>query len=214
MDLNIKTKLTELLDTYPILRNLEKEIEKVYEILEESFMRDGQLLVAGNGGSSCDSGHIVGELMKGFMKKRSILEEDRIILEGVDKELLNSLYDGLQYGFRAIDLSSQQGLVTAISNDNGAELIFAQQVWGYGKKGDVFLGLSTSGNSKNIIMGGIAAKTKGMKTIGFTGEKPSQMDNLFDVVIKVPSLSTPKIQEYHLPIYHTICMMLEEKFYK
>lgn len=214
MEFNVKTKLTELVDAYPVLKDIEKDIEKAYMILEESFGNEGQLLIAGNGGSSCDSSHIVGELMKGFMKKRSILEEDRIFIEGVDKKLLDSLYDGLQYGFRAIDLSSQQGLLTAISNDNGAELIFAQQVWGYGKKDDVFLGLSTSGNSKNIIMAGLAAKSKGMKTIGFTGEKISKMDEIFDIVVKVPSESTPKIQEYHLPIYHTICMMLEEKFYK
>lgn len=213
--MNLKTEkiLIELIAAYPELKDIQKKIVEAYKILKESFLLEGKLLVAGNGGSCCDSGHIVGELMKGFINKREILKTDRVSVKGVEEKVLNSLYDGLQYGLRAIDLTSQQGLITAISNDNGAELIFAQQVWGYGKKEDVFLGLSTSGNSKNIIMAGMTAKSKGMKIIGFCGSKISDMDELFDVVVKVPSTSTPKIQELHLPIYHTICLMLEETFF-
>jgi len=210
---NIEKILMELIETYPELESLKDELAKAYLILEESFCENGQVLIAGNGGSSCDSAHIVGELMKGFMKKRPLNESDRVNVEGVSEEVLEHLYSGLQQGLRAIDLTSQQGLITAVSNDNGAELVFAQQVWGYGKKGDVFIGLSTSGNSENVIMAGIAAKSKGMKVIGFSGDRPCKMDDLFDVVIKVPSSSTPRIQEFHLPIYHTLCMMLEERFF-
>lgn len=205
--------LEELILAYPALHKIKPQIEQAYYILKESFSNQGKLLIAGNGGSCCDSGHIVGELMKGFIKKRSISPNERLSVKNVNEDTLTLLYDGLQNGLRAIDLTAQQGLITATLNDNGPSLIFAQQVWVYGKKEDVFLGLSTSGNSENIIMAGIAAKAKGMKTIGFCSSQKSEMDSLFDVLIKAPSLSTAKIQELHLPIYHTLCLMLEESFF-
>jgi D-sedoheptulose 7-phosphate isomerase len=213
MNLKVEKILDNLFVAYPELQKIKKNIFQAYEILVESYSNDGKLLIAGNGGSCCDSSHIVGELMKGFIKKREISSEDRVVVEGVDQQVLDSLYNGLQYGLMAIDLTAQQGLITAVSNDNGPELIFAQQVWAYGKKGDVFLGLSTSGNSKNIIAAGIAAKSKGLKTIGFCGDHRSEMEVLFDVTINVPSLVTFKTQELHLPVYHALCLMLEETFF-
>ena len=213
VDKRAKKILTGLMESYPKLKIVQDEITEAYFILEKVFLEDRYLFVAGNGGSSCDSGHIVGELMKGFMKKREVLKSDIVKPKGVDDSTFEILSKGLQYGMRAVDLSSQQGLISAISNDNGAQLIYAQQVWSYGKKDDVFLGLSTSGNSKNVILAGVVAKSKGMKTIGLSGDQPSKMDGLFDVVIKAPSSITPKIQELHLPIYHALCAMLEEKFY-
>lgn len=213
MNSNVEKILENLFITYPNLKKTKIKIIQAYEVLVKSYEQDGILLIAGNGGSCCDSSHIVGELMKGFIKKREISDVDRIDIEGVDQETLTTLYNGLQYGLRSIDLTAQQGLITAVSNDNGPDLIFAQQVWAYGRPSDVFLGLSTSGNSKNIIMAAIAAKAKGMKTIGFCGAKESKMESFFDVTINVPTLETFKTQELHLPVYHALCLMLEETFF-
>ena len=154
---------------------------------------------------------IVGELMKGFLRKRPIDKELAKKLDEYDSS--GGLSCQLQQGLPAINLSAHATLNTAVCNDLSSDLMFAQQVLGYGREGDVLLGISTSGNSKNVISAGIVAKALNMKTIGLTGESGGKMNELFDIVIKVPSTSTPIIQELHLPIYHTLCAMLEEEFF-
>ena len=205
--------IQELIKRYPILAGGEADILNAYKILEVCFESGGKLLVAGNGGSAADSEHIVGELMKGFVKKRHISEEISSRLEAVDNELGKELADKLQGALPAISLTVHNGLNTAFLNDVDGVMCFAQEVYGYGNENDVFLGISTSGNSKNILYAAIAAKAKGMKVIGLTGKDGGRLKELCDSVIIVNEQETYKIQEFHLPVYHTLCLMLEEHFF-
>lgn len=213
MEKNIQKFVDELVERYPKLALVKNEIEETYEILKFSYKNDGKLLIAGNGGSCADSEHIVGELMKGFCLKRSVPEEFSNILRNIDEEMGNNLSEKLQGALPAIALDNHNALNTAYLNDVDGLLCYAQQVYGYGKKEDVFLGISTSGNSKNILNAAIVAKAKGMKVIGLTGEGGGKLAELSDVVIKVPEKETYKIQELHLPIYHCLCLMLEKNFF-
>ena len=198
---------------YPVLETIKQEIIDSYFVLEESYTKSGKLMIAGNGGSAADSEHIVGELMKGFKLTRKIPIKFAEELVGIDKELGNVLVDNLQGALPAIALDGHVSLSTAYANDCNPFLCFAQQVYGYGKKGDVFLGISTSGNSKNILYAAIVAKAKGLKVIGLTGEKESKLSALADVCVRVPETDTYMIQELHLPVYHCWCLMLEDKFF-
>lgn len=205
--------LEELMERYPALTCVKDEILKAYEILESCYENGGKLLIAGNGGSCADAEHIVGELMKGFVKRRAVSDEFAKKLTEADPERGKELAQKLQGGLPAIALTGHPGLSTAFLNDVDGDLIYAQQTYGYGKKGDVLLGISTSGNSKNVMYAMAAAKALGMKTIGLTGKDGGQLKTAADVAIVVPESETFKIQELHLPVYHALCLMLEERFF-
>lgn len=213
----LETRLYQYIDLlilrYPQLIVVKDCIVEAYQILEESYTNDGKLLVAGNGGSAADAEHIVGELMKGFVNPRKLEAEYSDALITVNKELGRVLSENLQGALPAIALDGHLALTTAYMNDCEPLLCFAQQVNGYGKKSDVFLGISTSGNSKNILYAATVAKAKGMKVIGLTGEKDSKLSEISDTCIQVPETETYKIQELHLPVYHCLCLMLEDTFF-
>ena len=197
-------------ERYPILETQKENIEAAINVLEKCYKNNGKILVCGNGGSSSDSAHITGELMKSFMLKRPLDEE---LLNKINKEFENREADKLQQGIPCIDLTAQSALLTAFANDVDPELIFAQQVVGYSSNcpNDVLLVLSTSGNSKNIVNAVKAAKAIGLKTIALTGENESELSKISTICIKAPATETYKVQEYHLPIYHYICMELEKR---
>lgn len=209
----ILSNLEILVERYPSLHECRNDILQAYFLLEEAFISDRKLLIAGNGGSAADSEHIVGELMKGFKKQRVLNHEFRQKLLDSDKELGKILGDKLQGALTAIALDGHSALTTACINDCDPLLCFAQQLNGYGKSDDIFLGISTSGNSKNVIYAAVTARAKGMKVIGLTGANKSRLESLSDVCIRVPETETYKIQELHLPVYHCICLMLEERFF-
>ena len=202
-----------LIDRYPKLIVCKKEIIRAYELLEEAYIMGRKLLVCGNGGSASDSEHIVGELMKEFRLKRKVYADQAAAMKTIDTEMGSILAENLQGALPAICLTGHSALTTAFMNDANADLVFAQQVNGYGKENDVFLGISTSGNSKNVCYAAITAKSKGVKVIGRTGQKENQREQYADVCIHVPETETFKIQELHLPVYHCLCLMLEDKFF-
>lgn len=204
-----------LIKRYPCLSACKNDIIEAYEVLEKCYLDGNKLLIAGNGGSCADSEHIVGELMKGFKLPRKCSAEYAEKLKAIDPVRGEELANRLQGGLPSIALDGHQGLNTAYINDveNGGLLMYAQQVNGYGKEGDVFLGISTSGNSKNVMYATVVAHAKGMKVIGLTGAKGGELAKVADVVIKVPETETYMIQELHLPVYHTLCLMLEDKFF-
>lgn len=210
---NIFKHLDLLIIRYPELICCREEIIDSYLLIEKSYMNNGKLLIAGNGGSAADAEHIVGELMKSFKLPRKIKKEFQNDLIKIDEDLGKTLGNNLQESLPAIALDGHIALSTAYMNDCEPLLCFAQQLNGYGNKEDIFLGISTSGNSKNILYAAVCAKAKGMKVIGLTGEKDSKLSQIADVCIKAPAFETFMIQEYHLPIYHCLCLMLEEKFY-
>ena len=204
---------SRLIERYPSLEPVKQDIIDAYLIMEESYSRGGKLLVAGNGGSAADSEHIVGELMKGFKMPRKVTSEFADDLKAVDEDLGTVLAENLQGALPAIALDGHPALTTAYMNDCEPLLCFAQQVNGFGKSDDVFLGISTSGNSKNILYAATVAKAKGMKVIGLTGAKDSKLMKYADVCVKATNTETYMIQELHLPIYHCWCLMLEDKFF-
>lgn len=209
----LKKHVELLISRYPVLECCEDSIIRAYFMLEESYAAGHKLLVAGNGGSAADSEHIVGELMKGFKLARKLDEAISQKLINESEELGKTLAENLQGALPAIALDGHLALSTAYMNDCEPLLCFAQQVNGYGAEGDVFLGISTSGNSKNILYAAVTAHAKGMKVIGLTGAKDSKLDVLSDVCIKVPQTETYMIQELHLPVYHCLCLMLEDRFF-
>ena len=209
----MEEQLNLLIERYPKLVVCKEDIKKAYELLEAAYSNGRKLLVCGNGGSASDSEHIVGELMKEFKLKRKVYSDQAAALKEIDPELGQILADNLQGALPAICLTGHSSLTTAFMNDANADLVFAQQVNGYGKPGDVFLGISTSGNSKNVLYAAVNAKAKGLKVIGLTGAKENKLMRYADVCIRVPEIETYKIQEYHLPVYHCLCLMLEEKFF-
>lgn len=209
----INNHIEVLIERYPQLLECRESIQAAYDILKEAYAKDRKLLVCGNGGSASDSEHIVGELMKEFKLKREVYHDQAEAMQRIDPELGGILAKHLQGALPAIALTGHSSLTTAFMNDSNPELIFAQQVNGYGKAGDVFLGISTSGNSRNILFAAVTAKSKGLKIIGLTGQKPNRLAQLADVCIQVTETETYKIQELHLPVYHCLCMMLEEHFF-
>ncbi|WP_179107246.1 D-sedoheptulose-7-phosphate isomerase [Sediminibacillus massiliensis] len=204
----------KLINKYPELDVCGKDIENAFTILTESFRKNGKLLLCGNGGSAADCEHIVGELMKGFTLQRPVDAEFRKQLSHVDSLEADYIADNLQQALPAISLASQSALMTAFANDVAADMVYAQQVYGYGNSGDVLIAISTSGNSNNVLKAVKVAKSLGVKTIGLTGESGGRMKDVCDVTICVPYQETLDIQERHLPIYHTLCIMLEKEFFK
>ncbi len=206
--------LNELIERYPVLAGIKDDIRKVYEIMEQCYAAGGKLLIAGNGGSAADSEHIVGELMKGFVMRRPLSGEMREALAAADPVRGAELAEKLQGGLPAIALTNHAALSSAFANDVDGMLSYAQQVCGYGKPGDVFLGISTSGNAENVMYAAVTARAKGMKVVGLTGKSGGKLAEFADASIVVPEQETYRIQELHLPIYHTLCLMLEARFYE
>lgn len=212
-DMKREEILENLLVRYPVLVRCKKSIEEAFLLLEKVYREGGCLFVAGNGGSASDSEHIAGELMKSFIVKRS-LEKDTIdSYAQLFGEEGRQLGRKLEKGLPAVPLSSFSSLSTAISNDIMGDYIFAQSLNAVSKKGDVFLGISTSGNSVNVVNAMMVATVKNVYRIGLTGNNRCRMDELCDVVIHVPETETYKVQELHLPVYHALCAMLELHFF-
>jgi D-sedoheptulose 7-phosphate isomerase len=203
----------ELVSRYPQLLPLKEEISKAGASLVSCYEQGGKVLLCGNGGSCSDSDHIVGELMKGFESKRKIDESFKTKLSTTAGERGAYLAEKLQQGLSAISLTAHTALITAVANDTDADLIFAQQVMGYGKPGDVIIGISSSGNSQNVIDALITAKAKDMIVIGLTGETGGKMKSFCDILINVPQRRTAFVQELHLPVYHVLCLMVEHHFF-
>ncbi len=209
----INNHIESLVGRYPLLAVCKEPIQEAYDLLKSAYSEGCKLLVCGNGGSASDSEHIVGELMKEFKLKRKIYKDQAEAMKQIDLELGTVLANHLQGALPTISLTGHSSLTTAFMNDSLPDLIFAQQVYGYGKPHDVFLGISTSGNSRNVLYAAVAAKAKDMKVIGLTGQRHCRLAELADICIQVPETETYKIQELHLPVYHCLCMMLEEHFF-
>lgn len=203
-----------LIDRYPKLHIVRPEIEKAFELLKNCYISGGKTLVGGNGGSAADAEHIVGELMKGFQSRRVLTVDMRQKLCGIDNVMGCTLAESLQEALPAIALGNHLSLCSAFANDVDGNQVYAQQVWGYGQREDVLWGISTSGNAVNIKYAVIAAKAKGMKVIGLTGKDGGYLGSAADVAIKVPETETYLIQELHLPVYHSLCLMLEDEFFE
>lgn len=213
LDANIQKHIDLLVQRYPVLDICKEDIEKAYRILEECYTHDGKLLIAGNGGSAADSEHIAGELMKRFKTPRPVPADFAEKLQEVDSVRGPELAKNLERGLMAIPLVAHEALTTAYINDVDGLGVFAQQLYGFGRPGDVFLGISTSGNSKNIMSATVVARALGLKVIGLTGAKGGELASVADVAIRVPETETFMIQELHLPVYHCLCLMLEERFF-
>lgn len=213
MELRLMKHIELLFKRYPELERVKKDLINGYLIMEECYEKGGKLLVAGNGGSAADSEHIAGELMKRFKLPRPVSEEFANKLKKVDSIRGKNLAKNLECSLLTIPLVAHEALTTAYINDVDGLGVFAQQLFGFGKKGDVFLGISTSGNSENLMNAAIVARAMGIKIIGLTGENGGELAKIADVTIKAPSSETYMIQEFHLPIYHCICLMLEDKFF-
>lgn len=208
-----KIYIDELIHRYPVLESGKESIEEAFGILSMCFRRHGKLLIAGNGGSAADAEHIVGELMKGFVLPREIDEVLKAKLQNIDHHMGIELSGKLQQALPAIALNNHSSLNTAFLNDVDGKLCYAQQILGYGEDGDVFLGISTSGNSENILYAAIVAKAQGMKVIALTGAGGGRLADMADVAIIVEEQETYKVQELHLPIYHCLCLMVEEEMF-
>mgnify|MGYP002961254453 CR=1 FL=1 len=202
-----------LMERYPVLECCKNDIIDAFDLLGDTFSKEGKMLICGNGGSAADAEHIVGELMKGFRYSRKLLSTEVDNLQKIDIEMGKVLAENLQSALPAIALDGHPALSTAYMNDCEPLLCFAQQVNGLGRQGDVLFGISTSGNSKNVLYAAVTAKSKGMKVVGLTGAKDSKLSALADVCIRVSETETYMVQELHLPIYHCWCLMLEDKFF-
>lgn len=202
-----------LMQRYPALEVCKKSIIEGYQLIESSYSHDGKLLIAGNGGSASDSEHIAGELMKRFNRPRPIPTEFANKLKQIDPVRGEQLSNNLERGLMAIPLVAHEALTTAYINDVDGNGVFAQQLYGYGRRGDVFLGISTSGNSKNVISATVVARALGIKVIALTGNTGGELAKVADVAVIVPEKETYMIQELHIPIYHCWCLMLEEYFF-
>lgn len=206
--------LVQLIERYPKLEICKNDIISACDLIIYTYEHNCKLLIAGNGGSAADSEHIVGELMKSFVLPRNLSKNFQEALIEVDTEMGSVLAKNLQNSLPAIALDGHVSLTTAYMNDCEPLLCFAQQVNGYGIPGDVFMGISTSGNSKNVLYAAVVARAKGMKVIGLTGAKENNLMKYTDVCIRVPETETYKIQELHLPVYHCLCLMLESYFFE
>lgn len=200
--------LNELLERYPQLKSCAVDIQAAFDLLSGCYENDGAVYVCGNGGSAADAEHIVGELMKSFTGHRPLPKD---FTERLQDDYITAHLEG---ALRAVSLTGQVSLSTAFANDVAHDLVFAQQVFGYGRSGDICWGLSTSGNSKNVLHALKTARAKGMKTLGMTGQGGGRMAESCDVCIRAPETETYKVQELHLPVYHTLCRMLEDRFFE
>lgn len=205
--------LEVLIKRYPALKEAEEDITQAYFLLKACYERDGKLLIAGNGGSAADAEHITGELMKRFSIPRPVPDEMAEKLKAVDPERGTYLTANLERPLTAIPLTAHESLMTAYINDVDANGVFAQQLYGYGRKGDVFFAITTSGNSENILCAAVTAKALGIGVVGLTGKADGKLSSLTDVLIRVPATETYQTQELHVPVYHCLCQMLEDYFF-
>ena len=213
LDAKLIKHIDLLIERYPVMKSIKDSIIDAYLLMEQSYLNGGKLLIAGNGGSASDSEHIAGELMKSFKLERRIPDDFKKNLIAIDSVRGEYLAKNLQQPLLAIPLVSLEALSTAFINDVDGYGVYAQQMLGFGKPGDVFLAISTSGNSKNVMNATVVARAMGVKIIGLTGAKGGELASVADVSVKAPSEETYMIQELHLPIYHCWCLMLEERFF-
>lgn len=214
MDLNKKYLSEDIVSSlfyrYPELVQCKASIDSAIDIITDAYKNNRKLLICGNGGSASDSEHIVGELMKSFMFKRDI--------DSSFSKTYKELFDEnppfyIEGSLPAISLVSQTSLTSAFSNDESAEGIFAQQVYGYGQSGDVLVAISTSGKSKNVIEAAKTAKAKNMSVVSLTGATVTELNDISNVAINVPRYETYQVQELHLPVYHCICAAVEARMF-
>ena len=205
--------INDLIGRYPVLEECREGIEKAKDAIIDCYKKGGKLLLCGNGGSAADCDHIVGELMKGFLSLRPLDDEYKAELKAANPELEDDMLSKLQGALPAIALTGHTGLTTAYSNDVDPSLIFAQQLFGIGNCGDVFIGITTSGNSCNVVKAAPLAKALGITVIGLTGQKGGKLREIADVCICVPETETFKVQELHLPVYHYLCASAENHFF-
>lgn len=213
LEARLEKHIDLLIERYPILAECRQSLIDAYLIMEEAYEGDHKLLIAGNGGSAADSEHIAGELMKRFKTPRPVSPEFAEKLKAIDPERGENLAKNLERGLMAIPLVAHEALSTAYINDVDGLGVFAQQLFGFGRPGDVFLGISTSGNSKNVMSATVVARALGIKVIGLTGAYGGELAKVADVAVKVPETETYMIQELHLPVYHCWCLMLEDRFF-
>lgn len=212
----LKRETEDILHTYcckyPTIAEIELPLRRCIQLLTDCFANGGKLLICGNGGSCADADHVVGELVKAFRMKRplSIPLATALQVQGNQGKLLATI---LQEGFPAINLGAHSALMTAVTNDMGGEYIYAQQVVAYGREGDIFLGISTSGNAADVLYAGLVSKAKGMITIGLTGRTGGKMVNEFDLTLHANASTTEDIQDIHSVIYHAICSCVEYQFW-
>lgn len=213
MKSSVRSILDELIHRYPELAVCREAVVKGYSLIRQCYEAGGKVLICGNGGSAADAEHMVGELMKSFLSRREIPPEDTRRLRTAFPEEGAYLAGRLQGALPAIALISQSALCSAYANDVAADMVYAQQVYGYGGEGDVLIGISTSGNTGNVLHAVRVAKSFGLRTLGLTGENGGKLGELCDVAIRVPAAETYRIQEYHVPVYHAVCAMLERTFF-
>lgn len=195
--------MNELIKRYPCLEECKDSIKNALKLMIDTYQNGGKVLVCGNGGSAADCEHIVGELMKGFMKKREI----------TDNRIPEEMRKNLQGSLPAISLPSQCAVLSAFINDVEPMMMYAQLVYGYAKQNDLVIGISTSGNSKNVVNAVEVARCLGVKTLSLTGKNESKLSEISDVAIKVPETETFKVQELHLPVYHYLCAETEKAMF-
>ena len=213
LDIRLQKHIDLLISRYPSLEIIKDDIINAYFLMEECYENGGKILIAGNGGSAADAEHMAGELMKRFKLPRPVSNEFAAKLKDIDGMRGEVLAKNLECTLMAIPLVAHEALTTAYINDVDGLGVFAQQLFGFGRKGDVFLGISTSGNSKNVMNATVVARAMDIKVIGLTGNTGGELADVSDVVIKVPETETYMIQELHLPIYHCLCIMLEDRFF-
>lgn len=214
MDQKTEAILDTLINRYPTLVYCRDEINTAFLLLAQCYEKGGKALICGNGGSAADAEHIVGELMKGFLLKRKIDDEDRERLRDQCPDHWRYIADNLQGALPAVSLVSQTALIHAYANDMAPDMAFAQQVYGYVREGDAVIGISTSGHSQNVIYAIQVARAFGAVTIGLTGGSGGALRDICDCAIAVPETETLKVQELHLPVYHALCAMVESAFFK
>lgn len=213
MQEKLKKHVDLLITRYPKLASIRQEIEDAYEVMEECYRNGGKILIAGNGGSAADSEHMAGELMKRFKIPRPVEDDFAERMKAIDPVRGVELAKNLERSLMAIPLVAHEALTTAYINDVDGLGVFAQQLYGFGRPGDVFIGISTSGNSKNVMNATVVARALGIKVIGLTGAAGGELAGVSDVAVKAPETETYMIQELHLPIYHCWCLMLEDAFF-
>lgn len=205
--------LEALVGRVPALAVCREDLHAALDAFIATFVGGGTLFVCGNGGSAADSEHFVGELMKSFERPRPIPAADRAALLRASPEYAESLASRLEGALPTVSLASQTALLTAVANDVAADLVFAQQVYGYGRPGDALLAISTSGTSLSVIHAVVVARSKGMRTVALTGRGGGALATSCDVRVRVPEQTTARVQELHLPVMHAWCAALETRFF-
>ena len=208
-----RLSVAKLVERFPELEPCESSIADAAKLLIRCYTREGTVLTCGNGGSAADSGHIVGELMKGFRRKRQIPDGVAKRFSEADGELAGALIGSLQEPLPAIDLTAQSALISAFVNDRAAVTVYAQQVLGYSSPENLLIAISTSGNSRNVVYAAFTARTLGLAVIGLTGRDGGDLSRWCDVCISVPADETALVQELHLPVYHALCEITEYHFF-